>query len=401
MILATSKEPMNILFLSRWYPDPPDNGSKMRIFNILRALCERHSVTLLSFFNPGENLPAVNYPSPAPKEIHVCSYQEFNPLSRRALQGYLSCTPRYLVDTYRPEMEALIRWAIQKNRFDLIIASQLSMASYFKYFQGIPAIFEEAELGIYYPDEVQGGLLWNRMKRKLTWAKHRRFMEQVLQNFKLCTVASEVECKLLSEAAPFYRPVHVVPNSIDVDGSCSRSTVKIPGALIFTGSLRFAPNFQAMTWFLRDIYPKIRSELPSVRLTITGSPGSRPLPPAVDVVQTGRIPDVRPVVAAASVSVAPILTGGGTRLKIVEAMAVRTPVVATTKAAEGLEVRDGEHLLIADTNEDFARLVLKLLHEPLYAQAVAENAFRLVQARYNWKVVLPHFMQLIDQTAYS
>lgn len=393
--------PKKILFLSRWYPYPPDNGSKIRVFNLLRGISSQHNVTLLSFFDPSENPAAQSYPPPAPEEIHICPYQEFQPRSRRALQGYLSRTPRYLKDTYRPEMDALIRQKIQKNRFDLIIASQLAMATYFNCFQGIPSIFEEVELGVYYPDQVQKGHLWNRMKRKLTWLKHRRFVEHVLQNFSLCTVASEVERKLLSKAAPFYRPVHVIPNGIDMDGCCDRLTNKIPDSLAFTGSLTFGPNHQAMTWFLQDIYPKIKAEMPSVRLTITGSPGSHPLPSVPDVEQTGRISDVRSVLASTAISVAPILTGGGTRLKIIEAMAVRTPVVATSKAVEGLDVRDGKHLLIADTKEDFARGVLTLLRNPLCGREIAHNAFKLVQARYDWNVVLPRFMQLIDQTAHS
>jgi polysaccharide biosynthesis protein PslH len=114
-------------------------------------------------------------------------------------------------------------------------------------------------------------------------------------------------------------------------------------------------------------------------------------------VQAGYVSDVRSVLASAAASVAPIRSGGGTRLKIIESMALRTPVVATSKAVEGLDVRDGEHVLIADTKVDFARQAISILQNPLYAAEIAENAYKLVRARYNWRVVLPHFMQLIDQ----
>ena len=143
---------MKILFLSRWYPDPPDNGSKIRILNLLRTLCEQHSVTLISFINPGESVCHQSFANPSPVEIRVCPYFEFNPHSRRALLGYFSHKPRWIMDTYSREMEMLIRETVENTRFDLVIASQTSMAAYHECFEGIPAIFEELELGCFHPN---------------------------------------------------------------------------------------------------------------------------------------------------------------------------------------------------------------------------------------------------------
>jgi glycosyltransferase involved in cell wall biosynthesis len=390
---------MRILFLSRWYPDPPDNGSKIRVSNLLRGLCERHKMTLISFFDHGEGVSDREFSSPALTEAHVCPYREFDPHSGRALRGYLSRTPRYIVDTYRPEMEALIHRTIQKIRYDLVIASQLSMASYYRCFRGIPAIFEEAELGLYWPYEAPKSPPWSRMRRKLTWAKHRRFMARVLANFHLCTVVSEQERKLLAATVPAFRSIHVIPNSIDVDQCRSRSIDRIPDSLVFAGSLRYGPNHDAMMWFLREIYPAIRAEMPGVQLKITGDPGIRQPLPDSNAVLTGRIPDVHSVVAASTVSLAPIRIGGGTRVKIIESFAIGTPVVATRKAVEGLEVRDGEHLLIADTPHEFAQAVLHLLRGPERAREIAENALQLVRTHYDWRVTLQRFMNLVDQAS--
>jgi glycosyltransferase involved in cell wall biosynthesis len=105
------------------------------------------------------------------------------------------------------------------------------------------------------------------------------------------------------------------------------------------------------------------------------------------------------MVASSAVSLAPLRNGGGTRLKILESMALGTPVVATSKAAEGLQARDAEHLLIADTARDFAQAVLSLLRESELARNIAENALKLVQNRYDWRGVLSHFMSLVDQAA--
>jgi glycosyltransferase involved in cell wall biosynthesis len=292
-------------------------------------------------------------------------------------------------------MQHLIEQTIARTRFDLVIASQLSTAAYYRSFRGIPAIFEEAELGIYWPYGENSGSLGTRVRKRLTWAKHSRFMSQLLENFSLCTVVSEEEQRCLAAAAPGYKRVHVIPNSVDAD---EEDTVRdrIPGSMIFTGSLRYAPNRAAMTWFMNEVFPAVRSQVPNARLTITGHVGEQPPTPVSNVVLTGRVPDVRPLVRASEVSLAPIHDGGGTRLKILEAMALRTPVVATAKAAEGLGARDGEHLLIADTPGAFANAVVRLLQDPAEARSIADGGWRLFRARYDTKAVVPRFLELVE-----
>jgi polysaccharide biosynthesis protein PslH len=388
---------MRILFLSRWYPYPPDNGSKIRVSSLLRGLCERHDVTLISFCNPAEKNADPSSTSPAPSEIRLCPYREFEPASGRALLGYLSSTPRYLVDTHNPDMERMIQQAVRKTRYDLVIASQLSMAAYYRSFQGVPAIFEEVELGIYQPGDA--GDRSSMVRRSITWAKHRRFMSRLLQHFMLCTVVSDVERQILASAVPGYRAIHVVPNSVEAEPVSRRAGSRVADSLIFTGSLRFAPNHDAMTWFLNEIFPAVRAEVPGVRLTITGDAGSQPPVTDPNVVLTGQVADVRSLVAASAISLAPIRVGGGTRLKILEAMALRTPVVATTKAVEGLEARNGEHVLIADTPAEFADAVRRLLRDPAGAREMAERAWGLYRSRYDSKVVVPAFLRLVDHAA--
>jgi glycosyltransferase involved in cell wall biosynthesis len=388
---------MRILFLSRWYPYPPDNGSKIRVSGLLRGLCERHEVTLVSFCSPQERRIAP--PSSAgPVETLVCPYREFEPASARALLGYMSDTPRFLIDTYNAEMDRLIRQALRKP-CDLVIASQLPMAAYYPSFSGVPAIFEEAELGIYSPADNHDQSLWGRARCRLTWTKHTRFMARLLENFVLCTVASDVEHRLLASAAPRYGAIHVVPNSVEMEPVERVGSERLPDSLIFTGSLRYAPNHDAVTWFLNEIFPSVRSAVPGARLTITGDPGPESPTPSEHVILTGRVPDVRPLLVSSAVSLAPIRMGGGTRLKILEAMAAGTPVVATSKAMEGLDAQHGEHLLVADTPAQFAEAVHRLLSDPAGARGMAQRAWRLCRSRYDTSVVVPEFLRLVEHAA--
>jgi polysaccharide biosynthesis protein PslH len=384
---------MRILFLSRWYPYPADNGSKIRVSGLLRALSERHEVTVISFVDPSE--PREAPPSPGPACTHVCAYRDFAPRSRRALAGIFARTPRFLVDTHNPEMDALIRRAVRDTRFDLVIASQVSMAAYHEAFRGVPAVFEEVELGAYRPDGVARSSPLARLRRELTWAKHSRYVARLLESFACCTVASERERELLAAAAPRYPNVYIVPNAVEA-GSLAAAARRDAHELIFTGSLRYGPNLDAMAWFVDQIFPAIRSEIPAAHLTITGDTGGVPLSQGEHVTLTGRVPNARPLLARSSVSVAPIRQGGGTRLKILEAMALRTPVVATTKAVEGIEVRDREHLLVADTPSDFASAVLRVLGHPSEAAAMADRAWRVFQARYEAGAIGSRFANLME-----
>ena len=258
-------------------------------------------------------------------------------------------------------------------------------------------MFEEAELGIHWPED--GASTWAMARRRLTWAKHTRFMSRLLENFAICTVASDVERRLLASAVPEYGAVHVVPNSVNADSAGDGEAERAPDSLIFTGSLRYAPNHDAVTWFLNEIFPAVRAAVPGARLTITGDAGPQAPPASPGVVLTGRVDDVRTLLAASAVSLAPIRVGGGTRLKILESMAVRTPVVATTKAVEGLEALPDQHLLVADTPSQFAEAVHRILRDRAAARDMADRAWRLCRERYDSRIVVPAFLRLVDHAA--
>src|SRR3989304_6090235 len=145
-----------------------------------------------------------------------------------------------------------------------------------------------------------------------------------------------------------------------------------------------------MVWFLEEVYPLIQAQVPDLSLTITGDHADLPLPPASNVTLTGVVDDIRPLIASSSVSLVPLQAGGGTRLKILEAMALGVPVVSTLKGAEGLEIRSGEHLLIADTPEAFAENVIRVLRDPALRKGITDRARRMVEEKYDWAVVMPH-----------
>jgi glycosyltransferase involved in cell wall biosynthesis len=173
-----------------------------------------------------------------------------------------------------------------------------------------------------------------------------------------------------------------------------------PDTLIFTGSLSYFANLEGVRWFLSEVYPIVQAQVPAVQLVITGKNDGVSLPTAENVTLTGFVEDVRPLIASARISLAPLQVGGGTRLKILEAMALGTPVVATEKGAEGLQAVNGEHLLVADSAENFADAVVRLLQDRKLCRKLTDNSCRLVRQQYDWAVIMSDFLELTEEVGY-
>lgn len=389
---------MKILFLSRWFPYPPINGSTIRVYNLLRRLSQFHELTLISF--------ADHHTIELPPQlkalcgsIHVVEYRPYNPSGLQALLGFFSTTPRAIVSTHEPRMAKCIQEEIHGAHYDLVIASELDTAAYSSTFTGVPGILDDLELGLYESAKRQARTSLQRLRHELTLVKLRHYVQDLLPRFSACTVVSEAEGSLLRRTLPTYKSVEVIPNCVSLADYGDVKAEPQPDTLIFTGSFRYSVNHDAMNWFLGEVYPLVQVKVPRVRMTITGDHANLPLPRVGNVTLSGFVDDVRPVIASSWISLVPIRRGGGTRLKILEAMALRTPVVATSKGAEGLEVRHDEHLLIADSPAEFAEAVVRLLKDLSLRERLTTNAYHLVSERYDSEVVVPRFLGLVDRVA--
>lgn len=295
------------------------------------------------------------------------------------------------------EMAEEIQRTLERGDHDLIIASQLGMACYRPYFADVPAIFEEVEVGSYYDPLQRLPLSWRRFRRALTWLKHRRYLSRLIREFKACVVVSEREKDLISAELMGGKKPEVIPNFLHLQDYADVERSPREASLIFTGSFRYPANHEAMSWFLREVYPIIQQQVPEVSLTVTGDSDGVPLPSATNLTLTGFVEDIRPLVASASLSIVPLQSGGGTRLKILESMALGTPVVSTAKGAEGLDASDDHHILIADTKEAFADRVVRLLHDSDLRRSLSERGLRFVEEKHSSVNVYPLFEDLIHR----
>jgi glycosyltransferase involved in cell wall biosynthesis len=329
--------------------------------------------------------------------VSVVPWREFDPGSSRARLGFLSFTPRSIIDTFSPEMAQAITKSLSAHKYDLVIASQLSMASYRPYFRNIPAIFEEVELGLS-QDGIRDVNPLKRLRNAITWLKLRAYLSELLNSFQACTVASEPEQRLLG--SNFSLPkvlVEVVPNCVDVNTYEIPRLGQIPNQLIFSGSFRYHPNYEAVLWYLENVHPYVLQEIPEANLVITGDHAELPLPTASNVRLVGFVDDIKSLISSSSASIAPLLSGGGTRLKILEAMAIGTPVIATAKGTEGLRVQNGKHLLIADEPARFAESVIRILRDKELGKQISSNARQFVRENHDWSTAMPKFLRLVEK----
>jgi len=373
-----------------------NNGSKIRIYNLLRGLSQHHDVTLLGFAYQPDVRPETPEVQAICSKVVVVPWREFDPNTFQARLAFLSLKPRSIVDTFSPEMARAITKILNEQSYDLIIASQLQMAAYHPYFQGVCSIFEEFEIGLFHDRAYsQDGRI--RLRQALTWFKLRRYLSKLLGSFQACTVVSKQEQQLLYRNYPTYRgQTEIIPNCLNMDEYQGIKPFGKPKTLIFTGPFKYGVNYDAMVWFVGEVFPQILERVPDARLIITGDHANLPLPSSKNITLAGYVNDIKLLIASCSISIAPLLNGGGTRLKILEAMALGTPVVATSKGAEGLDAIDGEHLLIANSPADFAQCVIRLLNDENLSMRLAAKANQLIQKNYNWGRVLSDYLRLIN-----
>jgi glycosyltransferase involved in cell wall biosynthesis len=239
----------------------------------------------------------------------------------------------------------------------------------------------------------------------IQWRKLSRYETHVCQQVDRVAAVSAADAKALRQLVPGLDPA-IVPNGVDLhfyDGAVatrSQSAVHLPAlSLVFTGKMDFRPNVDAVIWFVDEVLPRIRAERPDVHFFVVGQkPHLRldPLRQREGVTLTGWVEDVRPYFERAAVYVAPLRMGGGTRLKLLEAMAMGKAIVSTSLGCEGFEVTDGREMCVADTAGDFAHTVLELLESPARRAALGRTARRFVETHYAWEAIVPRLERLYE-----
>jgi glycosyltransferase involved in cell wall biosynthesis len=286
----------------------------------------------------------------------------------------------------------------QQERFDSVICDFLSPA---------PNIPELSEC-VLFQHNVEAVIWKRRTEHASDPIRHRylklqaermfRYEGDVCRKVRKVIAVSEKDAALMREWYGI-KPTEAVPTGVDADYFKARGAVSPVADLAFVGSFDWAPNIDGVDWFQREVLPLILRRRPDCSVAIVGRKPPRGVQelgvryPGIQV--TGTVPDVRPWLWGAKVSIVPLRVGGGTRLKIFEAMAAGVPVVSTTIGAEGLGARDGDTIRIADAPEDFAAACIALLDDPAQRERLRNRALQMVTEQCSWEVVASAFEKLI------
>jgi polysaccharide biosynthesis protein PslH len=390
---------MRVLVLSSWWPEPMDNGSRLRIGHLLRALAASHELHLLALaqepISDEQHATALGYCASAA----AVPERRWTRQRGEILASLWTGIPSSARATYNSEFAAIVRAWAARLKPDLVLALQFSAAPYARLVPDVPRVLEELEVQRL-RDQYRSH--WNparRLRAYLTWWQHCRYLRRLLRDFDACTVVSQPEAELLRRIAPTM-PIAVIPNGAEIRAATGWGAAEAD-TLIYPGALSFDANFDAMAYFLGGSFPLIRAERPQTRLRITGraDEAQRAALHTAGVEWTGYVADVRPLIARSWCEVVPLRAGGGTRLKVLEALALGTPVVATSKGVEGLELRHDEHVLIADTLRSFADATLRLLSQPSLRARLAAAGQGLVRDRYDWRRIGGRLDDLLLATA--
>jgi glycosyltransferase involved in cell wall biosynthesis len=398
---------MRILLLSTWFPYPPYQGSKLRAYYLLKGLAKNHEVALVSFEDVALEPDWVEHMKQICPVVETLPRRPFAASWIKTLQGWFSLRPSAVVAIYSQEMAGLVRRVAGEWRPDLVVALTFVTAPYALEVAGMAKIVDIDNLmtRMLYEAYLAERMPLIRLRRRLAYKKFQRYESWLYPQFDISLAVTGADQQLAGELLhlPPER-IAVVKNGVDTTANPFRMVEPVPNTLVFNGALTYQANFDAMNFFLREILPQIAHEIPGVQISITGKTEGvslNKLPLDGHVRFTGFLDDIRPAVAGSWACVVPLRIGGGTRLKVLEAMALGTPVVSTSKGAEGLNVQDGVHLLIADTPQEFAAQVVRLLRHPELRDALAGKAVELVREQYDWTRIGEQFCQVAENLVIS
>lgn len=391
---------MNLLMISAYLPDPKYTAGG-RTYYFLKALAQRHTVSLLSLVDSAEENYDVKSLQNLAYPVQLIPFK--SPRFKRWQQLLSIARGRsFLLKSFLlKEMQSALDEMLAGGHYDAVFFENAFVAGY-QLPAGMKVIIDQHNiehelLQLTYEQEKK----W--LRKWYNWYEYRLVKPAELERCRkadLVLVTSERERLILKQSLP-ESLIEVVRMGIDVETFDEIDAVqKVPHQIVFTGTMCYYPNTNAVLFFAQHCWPLIREYVPDATWQIVG----RNPPPEVvrlgelpGVTVTGSVPDVRPYLTSSAVAIAPLQIGSGTRVKILEAFAMRKAVVSTNIGYQGLTVESGKQLLIADQPEEFARAVVELLHNPPLRSALGDAGRSLVEAEYSWKSACMQLLHILDE----
>ncbi|HEY6183275.1 MAG TPA: glycosyltransferase [Terriglobales bacterium] len=397
---------MKILLTLRQPLYPADTGGKVRSLNIFSRLAKRASIHAVSFADPVADAASIQEMQRLFESYTPVFWQETKKYSPRFYKeiftNQFSSLPYFLAKCRLPHFGSTVEGLLAKEHFDLLFSDFLHTA--------VPLLQCSFKPKVVFEHNVEFQLRkrkWQVEKHPLRkivfgteWKKTKPLEARVCRSFDHVLTVSEEDRETIRQEFGVDH-ISTLPTGVDTDFFCPSGNRPLPGRLAFVGSMDWDPNEDGVAWFLENIYPLIRRTVPNASFVVVGrNPSSRlraiaAKTPAVQI--TGWVPDVRPYLSQAEVVVVPLRIGGGTRIKIPEAMAMGKAVVSTPIGAEGLHFHNNREICLADRPEDFARAAIAILTQPGLRDAIGTAARETVTSEHKWEAAVDRIEECLSQ----
>ncbi|MEO6236669.1 MAG: glycosyltransferase family 4 protein [Vicinamibacterales bacterium] len=382
---------LRILILSPGLPHPPIWGFGIRVNQFLRLLARRHDVSLLTYEEPGE-AEKVTAVAALGVTVHTVQRRKTSERAKRAAQmtSLLSRVSYQRRSLYTAALQAQLTDLVARERFDVIQVESSQLAGFDFGSQRVLVLDEHnIEYELLYRMYQTEGSRARRLYNRLEYTKFRREEIESWRRVSGCVMTSAREERIVSELAPD-TPTIVGANAVDVEYFRPAPPAPAASAIVMTGLMHYRPNIDGAVYFVQDIFPRILASRPDLVFYVVGAGATDEVKRLVgpNVVVTDTVPDVRPYVHNAAAFVVPLRMGGGTRLKVLEGLSMQKAVVSTSVGCEGIDVVDGQHLLVADDPKQFADAVLKVVSDAELATRLGQHGRLLVEERYRWESVV-------------
>lgn len=399
---------MNILYLTPYLPYPPHSGMNIRSLHLLKALAKHGAVTLVSFGDQAGQAAHLAALRPWCAQVVIIPrrnrHWQADILSwRRKISYFLDVGFMDLIGPEAPELKMALR-RLDITQFDLIVTRYCHMAAQLFRAYGVRSVRERLVIDVddvilpLYEQAVHAlPASLKRLKHEVGLALLRRYY-QLMRHASVCLVTRESDSSYLTKQN-LSRCAVLAPNVVEVNGLSAVQTELAQDTapeILFCGSLDYRPNFEAVQYFHDRILPQILNQFPKAKFVVVGGgsgSGRQSVKALSGVTLVSSPPEVAPYYQRATLVVVPLLSGVGTKLKLLEAMALKRAVVSTSIGCEGLEVIDGRHVLIADEPDQFAQRCVELLANPQKRAVLASNGYELVKTKYSPRV----FEEAVDK----
>lgn len=400
---------MNLLFVSQQLPWPLDNGTALRVYHLLQWLAERHRVTLVTLVEEWKTADESFPLWQRLERVHAVSrltcafnwtrrFEHHPPLPDRLKALVSSPVPNFGRRWYSPQLLDLLKELHATQTFDAVWVERSYLAEMVRSagFRRVIVDVDDIESTAFFRVLRQAPGYLSKPVHYAEWAKGHLYERVLLPlRFERLLVCKEADRRFFVPGAR--HKVFVVPNGIRSFPPCDPAD-EAPGEILFVGSLEYPPNIDAATWFVREILPRIQVRQPAARFVICGvrpKEAALRLHNGADVVVAGSVPDLEPYYRRAALVAVPMRLGGGTRIKVLEALAHGKALVTTSIGAEGLSLGSGEALEIADGPDAFADACVRLLGDAAARRRLAENGRARVLERYEWDAVLARSLEAV------